>query len=177
MLATGLRLHFFKATLDYHQDFFLWKLSETESGTNYVKIKNISQTNFYLEVPLEVRLFPREKDYFARHYFVFGAAFNFLIASQEQVNFVNPQMEKYRSQVLSDLNDPNIFLCSVYAGIGLKLGKMKNPFGNIEIHFPEVTFGKRKSLVNTIDGFGIRILTTMNFPVDKKHKLVYKVMD
>jgi len=54
---------------------------------------------------------------------------------------------------------------------------MKNPFGNIEIHFPEVTFGKRKSLVNTIDSFGIRILTTMNIPVDKKHKLVYKVMD
>ena len=177
-IAAGLRVQFYKATLDLNQDFFLWKLSETETSTNYVKIQNISQANYYLEIPIEVRLFPREKDYIARQYFVFGAAFNFLVASTEQVNFVNPKMDKYRAQVLADAGRANNFFASVYAGIGLKLGKMNYPFGNIEIHFPEINFGTRKlSLTNIVDVSFIRFFTTLNIPVAKKHKLVYEVID
>jgi hypothetical protein len=178
-LATGIRFHFCKPFLHSDRNYFLWKISETENSINYVKIKNISQKNYYLELPLEVRLFPREKDYMARHYFVFGMAFSFLIASSHEVQFQNPNMEKYASQVLEYIGPPNFFQGSAYAGVGLKLGKMNYPFGNIEIHFPNVTFGKAKlnSFTNTVGVVGIRFLTTLNIPVNRKQQLTYTVID
>ena len=177
-LATGIRFQFCKPYLHSDRNYFLWKVSETENSANYIKISSISQKNFYLEVPLEVRLFPREKDHIARHYFIFGTAFNFLIASSHDVQFQNPNMNKYTSQVLAHIGPPNFFQGSVYAGIGLKLGKMNYPFGNIEIHCPTLTFGKSKQNSFTkIDMVGIRFFTTLNIPVNKKQKLTYTVID
>jgi hypothetical protein len=177
-LATGIRLHFCNSLLYSDRDCFLWKISETETSTNYVKIQNISQKNFYLELPLEVRLFPREKDYIVRHYFVFGAGFNFLVASISNIEFQNPKMEKYASKVLEYVGPPNFFQASVYAGIGLKFSRMRYPFGNIEIHFPTLTFFKAKqgSFVET-SVLSIRFFTTLNIPVNRKQQLTYTVID
>jgi len=179
-LATGLRFSFCKPFLHSDRDYFLWKVSETETSANYVKIRNLSQKNFYLEIPFELKLFPREKDYAVRHYFVFGTAFNFLISSSSSVEFQNPRMEKYTSEVLKHIGAPNIFQCSGYAGIGVKFGKMKYPFGNLEIHFPVITVGrvKKGSFIDTVSGvIAMRFLTTFNIPVVKKHQLTYTVID
>jgi len=178
-LAAGIRFNFFTATLYSDRDFFLWKLSETETSAHYAKVKNISQKNYYLEIPLEVKLFPREKDYAVRQYFVFGAAFNFLVASQKEVQFLNPKMEKYRSNVLDQIGKPNLFQGSFYAGAGLKFGKLNHPCGNIEIHFPVVMYGngKKETFAKTVNAPGIRIQTILQIPMSKKHILTYTVID
>ena len=178
-VAAGLRFNFFTAILDSDRDFFLWKLSETETSAHYVKIKNISQSNYYLEIPLEVRLFPREKDYAVRQYFVFGTAFNFLVASNTNVQFQNPNMKKYASNVMENIGEPNIFHGSVYAGIGLKFGKLNFPCGNIEIHIPVINYGngKKNTFANTVNIPSIRFQAILQIPVSKKHILTYTVID
>jgi len=178
-LTTGIRFNFYNATIESDRNFFLWKLKETETSVDYVRIKYISRDCYSLEIPLEVRLFPREKDYVVRHYFIFGTAFNFLVASTTEIEFQNPKMEKYTSNVLNEMGQPNIFKGSVYAGFGLKFGKMNYPFGNIEIHFPVFTYGngKKDSFTNTVNIVGLRILTTLNISVSKTHKLSYTVID
>jgi hypothetical protein len=177
-LATGLRLIYCKPILYSDKDYFLWKTNETETSVNYVKIKDISQKNFYLEIPFEVRLFPREKDYIFRQYFVFGTSFTFLLSSTGNVQFQNPNMEKYTSKVLEYIGPPNLFQASIYAGVGIKLGRMKYPFGNVEVHFPTFTFCKAKhNSFTEIGFFGIRFFTTLNIPVNRKQQLSYTVID
>jgi len=175
-VASGLRFNFYKATLNSDRDYFLWKVSETETSSNYVKINNISQANYYLGIPLEARFFLTEKDHAVRAYFIVGNSFNFLVASSKKVAFHNPEMEKYNSNVLEHIGNPNLFYLSFYGGFGLKFGKADYPFGNIELFFPTLHFENQNT--NTFSwfdvlGFGIR--TTLQIPAFRKHKLTYTV--
>ena len=177
-VASGLRFSFYKATLNSDRDCFLWKVSETEISSNYIKINNISQTNYYLGIPLEIRFFLSEKDYAVRTYFIVGTSFNFLAASENKIAFHNPEMEKYSSGVLEYIGNPSSFYCSLYGGFGLKFGKANYPFGNLEFFFPMLNFEKYNTNAFTefdLLGFGIR--TTLNIPVARKHKLTYTVTD
>ena len=178
-ISSGLRFSFYKAALNSDRDFFLWKVSETETSANYVKISSISQTNYYLGIPLEARFFVTEKDFFARVYFIVGNSFNFLVASYNKVAFHNPEMEKYSSNVLGQIGDPNLFYGSFYGGIGLKLGKANYPFGSIELFFPAINYTRNNvhSFVNidAVPSFGFR--TTLNIPVFRKHQLIYTITE
>ncbi|MCL2246570.1 MAG: hypothetical protein FWC10_05595 [Lentimicrobiaceae bacterium] len=177
-MSIGLRFSFYKATLASDRDYFLWKVSETETSSNYIKINNISQTNYYLGIPLETRFFLTEKDYIVRTYFIIGTSFNFLVATDNKVAFHNPEMEKYNSNVLKHIGNPNSFYCSFYGGFGLKFGKANYPFGNVEFFFPVLNFEKDNIdafIRSDVLGFGIR--TTLHIPVIRKHILTYSVTD
>jgi len=178
VVTSGLRFFAYKTSIESDRDYFLWKISEDAISTNYVKIENISQRNYCVGIPMEIRFFPNEKDYMVRHYFVLGTALNFVVFSNKDVAFSNPLMEKYSSDVLSQIGKSNSFHGLVYAGIGLKIGKMGHPFGRIEIHFPSLSFGNRNSetfvKINPL-GFGFQ--TTLLIPIVKKHQLTYTVTD
>jgi hypothetical protein len=177
--SVGVRFSFYTVTLHSDKDYFLWKISETETNTNYIKIKTISQRNYYLGVPLEIKYFPREKDYAVRQYFIVGTSLNFLVTSINKVVFPNPAMEKYSSEIMSQIGDPRFFQGIFYAGAGLKLGKMNNPFGYIEAHFPVVMYGnnKSKSLATTQTAPGFEFQATLQIPFFKEHQLTYTVND
>jgi len=170
-VAVGLRFSFNKIRLNSDRDYFLWKISEDEINTNCVKIKDIIQSYYYIGIPVEIRFFPREKDHFVRQYFIGGMAFNFLAASTKEVSFQNSKMEKYTSDVLSQIEKPGKFQYSLYAGVGLKIGKMSHPFGNIEFLFPVIAYGGPYK--PSAFGFGIR--TILQIPVFHRHQLTYKV--
>jgi len=178
-ISSGLRFSFYKATLFSDRNYFLWKISETETSSNYIKIKNLSQKNYYLAIPLEVRFFFTERDFFARFYLIAGNSFNFLIASSDHVEFQNPKMEKYNSTVKQHIGRTNLFYGSFYLGIGLKLGKVNYPFGNIEFFCPIVNLAKHRAnafvYLDAIPAMGIR--TTLNIPMVRKHQLTYTVID
>ena len=86
-VAAGLRFSINKSTINSDRDYFLWKIEETETSANYLKIKNLSQANYYLGLPIELKFFPREKDYAVRQYFIFGTSFNFLVLSKNNIDF------------------------------------------------------------------------------------------
>jgi hypothetical protein len=178
-IASGVRFSFYNAILSSDRDYFLWKVSETETTSNYVKIKNIHQRNYYLGIPVEIKLFPREKDYFVRHYFIFGTSFNFLVASENNVEFYNKRMTKYSSTVKEYIGKPNFFHGSIYAGIGLKIGRSNYPFGNIDFFFPIINIGQYNentfAKIKVSTGFGVR--TTLQIPMLKKYQLSYIVID
>jgi len=177
-IASGLRFSFYNANLSSDRDYFLWRVTEDETITNYVKIKNIHQRNYYLGVPIEIKFFPREKDYFVRHYFIFGTSFNFLVASEKNIEFHNKMMEKYSPMVEKHVGKPSFFNGTVYAGIGLKIGKSSYPFGNIDFFFPVLTFHQHNNnSFTTIYPFGFGVRTTFHIPLHKKHQLTYTVQD
>ena len=177
-VAMGARFSFSKVTFDSDKDYFLWKISEDESNTNYIKINDISQRNYYVGIPMEIKLFPREKDYPVRQYFIFGATLNFLVASDDDVSFQNAAMRKYTSVVLDQIGKPSNFYGNVYGGAGLKIGRTNHPFGNIEFHLPIYMFANGNPNPFVKGGvFGMGLQTTLQIPLCSKHQLVYTVKD
>lgn len=179
-VSAGLRFSFYKMTMKADRDYFLWRVYETQTSANYVKINHIGQQNYYAGVPLEIRFFPNEKDYFARVYILVGTSLNFLAASKNNVEFRTTAMEKYASEIMSHIEKPSIFQGNFYGGVGLKLGKMDKPFVNIEAHFPTLSYGidNPKSFTNLTSnpmGGGIRVILYM--PFLKEQQLIYKVTD
>jgi len=177
-VSVGVRFVYNKLKLNADQDCFLWKISETETKTDYVRIKNITQNNYYIGIPLQIKFFPNEKDYFVRHYFVFGTALNFLIASPISVTFKDKKMDVYASQVLNQIGKPSIFQGYLYGGIGLKIGNSKYPFGVIEFHL-NYMYGKNneKALANNKNKFGLGVQTTLQIPTARKHQFTYPIND
>lgn len=174
-ITGGIRFSYGLLTYSSDNDYFLWKVNETELHTNYVKIKEITQKNWHIGTPISIRLFPSERDYFARQYFVLGAVLNFRVHTEQDVFFANSAMEKYKSQVLNEIEKTAIFQGEFFAGIGLKIGRMNYPIGNVEFHFPVILYGpeKENSLISSTSTFGLEFQTTLQIPMAKKNKLIY----
>jgi hypothetical protein len=175
-IAAGVRFSLNTLTLGSDRKYFLWKVHEEGTNTDYLTIQKISQKKYYIGIPLEVKFFPRVKDYIVRHYFIFGAVLNFLVASDSDVLFQNTAMEKYASDVLGQIGNPN-FHGQLFGGIGLKIGKTDRPFGNIELRFPIYMLTKEQSnsLIKENGAFGFGLQATFQIPIFSKHQLVYKV--
>jgi hypothetical protein len=176
-VAAGLRFSFNPDELNSDKDYFLWKTKEDGLNTNFVKIRNISQKNIFVGVPLELKFFPREKDYFVRHYFILGSALNFLINSKTRILYENSEMGKYNSLISEQIGKPNSFQGYLYVGFGLKIGQTNHPLGNIEIHFPVYMFDNEKlsSFSGARETVAIGLQTTFQIPLCKGNKLKYKV--
>jgi hypothetical protein len=177
-ISVGVRFAYNKVLLSSNRDCFLWRINETETKTDYVRIKNIKQDNYYIGIPLQIKFFPSEKDYFVRHYFVLGTALNFLVASPVKVTFKDKKMNIYASQVLSQIGKPSIFQGYLFGGIGLKIGNSKYPFGIIELHL-NYMYGKNneKTLANNKNKFGLGVQTTLQIPTIRKKQFTYTVND
>ena len=179
-VSAGVRFSYFKANLKSDKDCFLWRTSSNDdTKTNYVSIKSITQKNYYIGIPLEVRFFPSEKDYAVRPYFLFGTTLNFLITSTNDVEFKVSAMGKYSDEIKKNITEPNSFHILTYLGAGLKIGKMTHPFGSIEVHLPMFTAASSKSnsFVKTDDMFGIGIRASVHIPLMHNHQLIYTIND
>ena len=177
-VTAGLRFFTNKAMLHSDRDYFLWKVREDKINTDYIKIKSISQRNYYLGVPLEIRYFPNEKDYFARFYLVAGTTFGFLLASDNEIVFSNPAMEKYTPQVMEHIGKPNSFYGTFYTGAGIKLGKLDHICGRIEMHIPTFTYvnmNNELNLFTRIDPVSFGFQATLLIPIYTEHKLTYTI--
>jgi len=172
-VAAGLRFSFNKSNLNSDQNYFLWKISAENQTTNYVRVHEINQNNFYAGIPLEIKFFPGMNDMIVRQYFKAGMLFNFLAASHNSASFIDENMEKYASKICSQTGKPSFQSGYLYLGIGLKFGRMNHPFGSVEIQVPICVFKDKKlsSFIKEPDaGFGLQ--TTFYIPTGKK-KLSY----
>lgn len=136
-VAAGLRFMYNNSVFNSDRQYFLWKVAEVSQTTDYVRINNFEQNNFYLGIPLELKIFTSKRDLRVRHYFKTGLFFNALVGSSTKVNFVNSEMEnKYDDKIKRQLQKPSGFSAQAIIAMGLKIGRMTNPFGDIEIQMP-----------------------------------------
>ena len=171
--AAGLRFSFNKSKLDSDRDFFLWRVSEENLTTNYVRVSNVHQNNFYAGIPLEIKLFPSTSDMRVRQYFKAGMLFNFLVASHNSTTFADNIMKKYADKISDQMGKPSFQSGYFYLGIGFKFGRMDHPFGSIEMQIPISVF-KDKKLASFIGEpeAGVGLQATFYIPAGKK-KLSY----
>lgn len=172
-VSAGLRFSFSQSEFDSDRGYFLWKVTEENQTTNYVRVSGITQNNYYAGIPMEIKFFPSDTDYPVRQYFKTGMLFNFLLASHNSAAFIDDKMKKYNDKISGQMGKPSFQSGYLYLGIGLKFGRMNHPFGDVELQMPICVF-KDKKLASFIEepavGFGLK--TAIYIPTGKK-KLSY----
>jgi len=120
--SAGLRLSFNNSFMNSDRNYFLWKVAESGQMTNYVRVTNLTQNNFYIGLPMDIKIFTYKRDVRFQHYFKAGFVFNTLVASATKVNFQNPAMEKpYSDQIAKQLKKPSFFSAQTFVGMGFKI--------------------------------------------------------
>jgi hypothetical protein len=169
-VAAGLRFAFGKSSLTSDRDNFLWKVHESETSSDYVKIKSIRQNVYNLGIPLELKFFPGQSDLLVRQYIKVGAVFNFAFAQDVSLDFANKSMEKYGSDVKGQFEKPDFFNGEAFIALGLKFGRMRNPFGSLEFQVP-VQFSNRtrlSSLFELDENVGVALQANFYIPTGKR---------
>ena len=173
-VAAGLRFSFGKSSLTSDRDHLLWKIDETETGSNFLRIKSIAQNIYGVSLPLELKIYPNRSDIICRFYGKIGMVLNFAFASDISVDFVNEAMNRYLHDVQNQFEKIDSFGGQLVLGFGLKIGRSNRPFGNIEFQMP-VHFNEKQRLGSLFEISGpvaVGIQTTFFIPVGKK-KLSY----
>ena len=174
-ISSGLRFSQTSAELKSNENFFFWKIGEENLTTDYLRIKKISEQNYWLGIPVELRFFPNKRELPVQHYFKLCYSYNILIGSHNRVSFQNSGMDKYASDVQEQLAQPSPAYSYLYPACGLKIGRFKDsqqrsPWINVEFHFPGVLIAKHiSSFLNPYEssglGLGLGLQLTIQFPL------------
>lgn len=172
--AAGLRLSYNNSVLNSDRGYFLWKVAENGQTTDYVRVNDLTQNNFYLGVPLELTIFTSQRDLRVRQYFKAGFVFNALLASSTNPRFVTPAMENiYKDKIVSQLKKPSAFGAQAFLGFGMKIGRMNKPFGSVEIQMPvNLLKNQRASSFVYTAPVSFAMVATVDIPAGKQ-KLSY----
>jgi len=164
----GLRFLGSNSILNSDKDYFLWKVSENDLTTNYVRVKDVKQNNFYVGFPVEMTIYTYKREIRVRHYIKWGANFNFLLLSKTTPCFEDAAMNKYVDKITNDIEKTSRFTPAAFIGTGLKINRMNRPFGTVEFRMPFVLKGNTgfSSFVNSSVGFEVQ--TAIYFPVGKQ---------
>jgi hypothetical protein len=168
-IASGVRFTIASSELVSDRDNFFWKIKEDGLNTDYIRIDDIKQKSYLLGVPLEVRIFPNNRELPFQHYFKIGASFNWLLNSESQVKVTNKAMNKYEKLVHEQLPKDNAFSSFFYGAVGFKICKYKEgrriPWGNIEFQLPYLLL-TGKSFAFTKGGiFGAGFQCSFQIPI------------
>jgi hypothetical protein len=178
--STGLRFSNYLTTLGSDRDYFLWQVRQEGVNTDYVRIRDITQHNYYVGFPLEVRFFPKRRELPVQQYFKVGSVFNFLVQSKNNINFQNKAMNSYSTLVNDGIENSNNFNAYLYFAVGLKIGGFKVgertfPYINIEAHFPGIMLTSNTSSFLILDGeTSIGIQLSVQIPLGKNSPIGLK---
>jgi len=160
-IAAGLRFSNYRTTFDSDRDYFLWQTRQEGVNTDYVRIRDIAQSNRYLGIPLEIRIIPKKRDRPVLFYVKLGGVFNYRLHTKNTITFFSEAMNHYTETIENQIEATDDFNAYLYPAAGLKIGRGQFPWFNIEAHFPGVMFTKRassfvKSNFETGPGIGLQ---------------------
>jgi hypothetical protein len=173
-VSTGVRFSYGENSLTSDREYFLWKVEETETSSNYISISCINQRIYNISVPVYLTIYTSRSDIFGRLYGKIGAVVNYTIASDVSVFFVNDAMNRYLPKVTGQFEKPSMICGHLVLAFGIKIGRMKHPFGSMEVQMP-IYLGDntRVGSLFTVDiPVGIGMQTTLYIPFGKE-KLSY----
>ena len=137
--STGLRLSQLSSEINtnWRYRYFLYRFRQDETSADYLTIQKIAQNNYYVGIPLELRVLVKQRTYsFFNPYFKLGAAFNYLVSTNNTITFNDPAMIRYDMEVSDQIKTPKSFYAWIYPVFGFRLGKLEKTWFNIEANFP-----------------------------------------
>ena len=138
-------------------DIFYLLLREHGTTTEYLKVKEVTESSNYIGIPLEIRYIPYHEDMFG-FYLKAGSSFNYRLSSTHDVEFYNDEMSKYKNDVVAKFEEPVNLFSNLYFGAGLIIGNEDKPHVGIEGVAPTFVFSRRVSgIVDPIAGIGFQV--------------------
>ncbi|MDR1610550.1 MAG: hypothetical protein LBS08_03465 [Candidatus Symbiothrix sp.] len=168
-LSAGLRFSKISSEIspDWSYSHFLWLFRQEGQNTDYLSIRSITQKNYYLGVPLELRyFFPRRSDSFFKQYVKLGVAVNYRLSTENSIAFYNNEMTQYADAVGKQVGKPASFNAYVYPAYGFRLGRIKDFWLNLEFQFPGFLAGKKAHSFIRQD-FGVGMQMSLQMPLSK----------
>ena len=149
---TGLESRIYKR--GFPQYFFLLH-RQTGTTTEYLKVRELKEISYYIGIPLEVRMYTNKHRRY-RLFFTAGAEWNVQLRTKTDVEFDDPAMSIYESDVREIAGDSNPWYASFYIGAGLILGRERPRF-TLGLSAPLVITKTLSSLNVPTEGVGIQI--------------------
>lgn len=137
-LIAGLRFSSFQGSISKQisPDYFFYLFRTAGTTTEYLRVKSFTQRASYVSIPLEGRVFSyRERQF--RLYFLLGFEFGTRIGFKNKVEFENPAMDQYESNVAGMISSPRSTFAAGYGRCGFIIGNEK-PWIDIGITAPFV---------------------------------------
>lgn len=164
-ISTGLRFTGINTEISGYtsakSDFFYLRYSMQESDTKFARVKSLSEDNFFLSVPLEVRVFPFQ---FKGLSFYAMAGLEYSVVTLKRavdISFHNEQMDMHKDEVLESIAGPeNRNYSTFYGALGMKIGREDKINYSFEIMLPSVPLIRNNySLIDVeyIEGFRLSI--------------------
>jgi hypothetical protein len=145
----------------YSPDYFYYLFRQSETTTEYLRIKEIDQVTSYISVPVEMRIFFYRQRKF-RLYCLVGTEFGYSVASKNKVEFDDPSMEQHESELSATIEKPASFYYAVNGRGGLVIGGDK-PFLDIGITLPMLISRSASTLSEPGVGGGFHLQVLKKF--------------
>jgi hypothetical protein len=137
-------------------EYFYFRLEQSGTTTEYLRIKELNQINGYIGVPLELRIYPYKPRFF-NVYYKLGTDFNLLVSQKTDAVFFTPGMQKYTDEVADIIEDPWSVYASVHLAVGFKLGQPGKTAVMWEVCFPSAVLAPRNGFLKPQAGGGFQL--------------------
>ncbi len=158
-LLSGLRLSILGSTIspgsgnDYH--FFLKKESANAGQTSFYRVRGIDEQNYYLSIPLELKVKIWEQDWMRGFGFYLhaGTHLGFLIHSSQNIDFLTPEMQSHTAEFF-DILPKGKLLSQVYGGLSFRYTTLHNYILSVDFPLFSSMLNKDNSSLMLFDSGG-----------------------
>lgn len=174
-ISSGLRFVGFDTEISGYisnnSDFFYLRYSFQDSETKFARVKSLTENNYLLSVPLELRFIPLQ---YKKLSFYVKAGVEYSIANlknKTDIKFQNEAMNVHKDEILGKVSSPTSANYSTfYSSVGCSLGQEGKTNYSIEIFLPSTFLTRNNfSLIDTDYFAGFKI--SLQFPVkNNKHQ-------
>ena len=170
-LTSGLKFTNARTYFTSDRDFFYWNLNKNDMITDYLSVKSIIQNNYFVGIPLEARFFMNRRELPVQFYVKVGYSFNFLINTDNKIDLLHDDMDKYSPEIEKFLDKPASSYSYIYPAFGLKTGIHRNtkkmlPYISVEMRLPGFLFNREiTSFVKNRGDMGVGAQISVQFPL------------
>ncbi len=137
-------------------DFFYVLVTQNNSNTELMKVKEVTQSSHYVGVPLELKFFPMSP-HLIQIYFKAGLEFNFRVKTKTDVVFSNDDMSIYKNKIADLVRNPGNFCAVANGAAGLRIGRPYKINFSLEGNLPVVFITQETTgVVNPLSGVGFQ---------------------
>ena len=134
--------------------------NQTNETTEYARVKEINQNNYYLSVPFELTFIPWRWNTMSLYAKV-GAELGVMLDSQSDILFLNSIMDPYKQLIMNNVGvKSNAFYSTFYTSVGVKFGKPNKLKYNFELNLPSRLLSDNNSSllkIGALTGFSFSV--------------------
>lgn len=148
-----------------NSNFFFLRYSIQDSDTKFARVKSLTENNYLLSIPLEIRFTPFQYKNLSL-YAKAGLEYSMIsLKNEANIYFQDENMEVNKDAILERITDPiNKNYSTFYSAVGLKLGQEGKINYNLEVLFPSFFLTKNNFYLVDVEYFeGFKL--SIQFPV------------